>query len=155
MRAARCVAIAASVVAAGCSASTGSSTSNAEVAQVVKVGPQPGTLSQSVIRLSIDKHQQVRWVAEAPLKIGFPASGFPSLADGTRVTDPPFADMAPGSLHPDIWFFPEFNSTVCGSGEINPAMSILLDRAPGRRLDFVYTYTFQGNSSVAHLIIEY
>ena len=60
----------------------------------------------------------------------------------------------PGGIHPDTWFFPEFNNDRCSSGEINPVMSTLLDRAPGRQLDYQYTYTFRGKTSVAHLIIE-
>ena len=110
-------------------------------------------LSEDPVRLSIKNRQQVHWIAEETLKIGFPSDGFPVLVDGTRMTEPPFQNMTLGGIHTHTWFFPEFNTDRCNSGELNSALGSYLDRAPGRQLDYRYEYTLRGKTSDAHLII--
>jgi hypothetical protein len=137
----------------GCTTSSGGNSQGAQVGQVVRVGPQPGVISTDPVRLSIKDHQQIHWIAEETMKVGFPIDGFPMLGDGNRVTEPPFVNMSLGGIHTRTWFFPEFNTDRCNSGEINPALLQLLEKAAGRQLEYSYEYTLRGKTSTAYLII--
>ena len=147
----RAVAAIATVFLAGTTSSPGrADESKSAHDQIVRVGPHAHVLGpEGPVRLSLEKKNTIRWVANEPVTVVFPSDNFPVLEDGTRVELPPLEGMR-SNKEKTKWY----PYAASDAGTINPALASLLARA--RDGELLYRYRIQLDSAWGYgsLIIQ-
>jgi hypothetical protein len=107
--------------------------------RIVHVGPNARIRGADSVRVSLEKRNTIRWVADEPVTIVFPVDNFPVLEDGTKVERPPLEGMRPNAQKTK--WFPDDASN---GGAVNPELAPLLARAKDGVL--VYRYRIHLNT---------